>query len=231
MIRWAWRLLLVLGAALAIGAELDRASYLRPELSIMVPQPFRSFAQPTTAVIALGTGDSSESLKEARRLVQRRPIPAEHLFTLAMAELRNGNPRGFADSFRAASTRGWRYAPLQLAAAQAALSAGDVKAAANRVAAQWAESPENPSVGQHTKQVLESPGGPEAFAVPLAQTHVWSDSFLARLPGLTTPAIAARTIIAAQGAGAKFDCRSLARLERALVARGKAGSRQTFHCE
>ena len=85
MIRWLWRIALGMLSLVAIGAQLDRASYLRPELAILVPQPFRSFAQPTTALVALATGDSTTARAEAQRLVRRRPIPAEHLFTLAMA--------------------------------------------------------------------------------------------------------------------------------------------------
>lgn len=230
MTRWAWRIALALIAVVAIGAELDRASYLRPELAIVVPQPFRSFAQPTTALLALATGDSATAQEETRRLVRRRPIPAEHLFTLAMAEIRNGHPRAFADAFRAASTRGWRYPPLQVAAAQAALASGDVKAAANRVAALWAEDAANPSVAPLTKALLEAPGGPEAFAIPLAQTHVWSENFVARAPGFASPANAVRTIVAARRAGARFDCRALARFGQALAGRGYTIPRQALAC-
>jgi hypothetical protein len=230
MIRWIWRVALALVAVIAIGAELDRASYLRPELAIVVPKPFRSFAQPTNAIVALATGDNAAAREEARRLVRRRPIPAEHLFTLAMAEMRNGHPRAFADAFRAASTRGWRYPPLQVAAAQAALASGDVKAAANRVAALWAEDADNPSVSPLTKSLLETPGGPEALAVPLAQTHVWSGNFIARAPGIASPANAARTIASARRAGASFDCRSLEQFDRAIAMRDASVPKQALDC-
>ena len=217
MIRWLWRIALGMLALVAIGAQLDRASYLRPELAILVPQPFRSFAQPTTALVALATGDSTTARAEAQRLVRRRPIPAEHLFTLAMAEGRAGHPQLFSEAFRAASTRGWRYAPLQVAAAQAALAGGDVKGAANRVAALWAEGADNSSVEPLTKSLLEAPGGPEAFALPLAQTRVWSDNFVGRALGVASPTIAQRTVTAARRAGAEFDCRALERFDRALA--------------
>jgi hypothetical protein len=230
MTRWIWRIALALIAIVAVGAELDRASYLRPELAIVVPQPFRSFAQPTTALLALATGDDAAAQEEARRLVRRRPIPAEHLFTLAMAEIRSGNPRAFAERFRVASTRGWRYPPLQVAAAQAALANGDVKAAANRVAALWAEDSANPSVEPLTKALLAAPGGPEAFATPLAQTHVWSDNFVARALAFASPANAMRTVIAARREGAHFDCRALGRFDRALASRGETIPRNALAC-
>ena len=220
MTRWLWRLALALIALVAIGAQLDRASYLRPELAIVVPKPFRSFAQPTTALIELATGDSAAALDEARRLIRRRPIPAEHLFTLAMAQARSGDPKGFAETFRAASTRGWRYPPLQIAAAQAALASGDVAGAANRVAALWAENADNPSVAELTKSLLDAPGGPEAFAVPLAKSRIWPDNFVSRATGIASPDRALSAVIAARQEGTQFDCRALERFERALAKRG-----------
>lgn len=230
MNRWLWRMAIAALAFVAIGAQLDRASHQRPEFAIVVPQPFRSVAQPTIALIALATGDSAAAQEEARRLVRRRPIPAEHLFILAMAEMRGGDARTFAPAFRTASTRGWRYPPLQVAAAQAALADGDTKGAANRIAALWAEDSSNPSVAALTRQLLETPGGPEAFAVPLAQTHVWADNFIARAPGLTTPANASRTLAAALRAGGRFDCGSLERFERALAKRGERTFPQVPDC-
>ncbi len=230
MTRWIWRLALVLIAVVAVCAQLDRASYLRPELAIVVPKPFRSFAQPTTALLALATGNTSDAQIETRRLVRRRPIPAEHLFTLAMGELRAGNPRAFAKAFRVASTRGWRFPPLQVAAAQAALANGDVKGAANRVAALWAQNPANPSVEPLTKALLAAPGGPEAFAVPLANTHVWSDNFVSRAASFASPANAVLTVATARRAGGQFDCRALERFDRSLAVRGEAFPPQASAC-
>jgi hypothetical protein len=221
MRRWLWRAALLVVALVAVGAELDRASYLRPELSLVVPRPFRSFAQPTTALLALATGDGAEAEAETRRLVRRRPMPAEHLFTLAMAEMRNGRPVAFAAAFRAASTRGWRYPPLQVTAAQAALAAGDVRGAANRVAALWAQDPANPSLAPLTRALLAAPGGPEAFAVPLAGTHVWGDNFVGKAQMFAVTPIALRTITAARRAGGQFDCAALNRFAHALAKSGQ----------
>lgn len=230
MMLWLGRLLLACIAIVAIGAEFDRASYLRPELAMVVPGPFRSFAQPTVALIALATSDPTTAQEEARRLVRRRPIPAEHLYALAMADLRNGQPGAFAAAFRAASTRGWRYPPLQVAAAQAALASGDKKGAANRIAALWAEDPSNPAVAPLTKTLLEAPGGAEAFAIPLAQTHVWSGNFVGRLLAYASPQTATRTVVAARRAGARFDCPSLRRLKQSMTARGMPPAAGVLDC-
>lgn len=228
--RWSWRIGLMLLAVVAVLAQLDRASALRPELSLIVPQPFRSFAQSPIALIAMTGGDAAEAQEEARRLVRRRPLPAEHLFVLAMADLRAGRARAYAEDFRTASTRGWRFGPLQVAAAQAALVSGDVRAAANRVAALWAAEGDNPSRDPLTAALLAAPGGPEAFAVPLAQTHVWSDKFLSAAPALAPAPVILRTVQAAQAAGARFDCDAVRGVYRRLATRGLAAEPDLSRC-
>ncbi len=230
MTRWLWRIVLAAMALIAIGAQLDRASYRRPELSVLVPGPFRSFAQSPAAMLALAGGNADTARAEAELLVRRRPMPAENLFVLAMAELRSGHPQAFARGFRAASTRGWRFAPLQVTAAQAALTNGDVRGAANRVAALWAADSDDPAVAGLTRTLLNTDGGPEAFAVPLAQTRVWSTSFLNRSPSISSPAAAITTVAAAQRLGARFDCAGLRRFAVAMSARRERLPPSTTPC-
>ncbi len=228
MICWLWRVLLALLAVVAVGAELDHASGTRPQLAIVVPEVFRSTAQATIANLALTGKDSATARAEARRLVRRRPMPAEHLFTLAVADLRDKRPHAFTSDFRTASTRGWRYAPLQVAAAQGALQNGDLAGAANRIAALWASAMENPSTAPLTTALLAKPGGPEAFAVPLSQTHVWSSNFLASAAALVSPPALVRTVESAQRRGAKFDCDAIEHLNEQLAQ--KAAGSPTLPC-
>lgn len=230
MIRWLWWAFLVALAFVTVAAQLDRASQGRPELSLFVPKPFRSFAQETIALLALTAGDSAAARDEAQRLVRRRPMPAEHLFALGLAEMRTGHPQAFAADFRAASTRGWRFSPLQVTAAQAALASGDVKGAANRVAALWAADSGNAVLPGLTKALLAAPGGPEAFAMPLAQTHVWSANFLGALPALVEPPIGLRTVLAARRAGARFDCAALKAFGQSMAVRGAVIPPQDLAC-
>lgn len=223
--RWLWWLLLAAVALAAVGAELDRASAVRPQLSVFVPRPFRSFAQSPTAMIALASGEKGDALAEARRLVARRPLPAEHLFALALAELRSGHPRAFERAFRAASTRGWRYPPLQVTAAQGALASGDVRGAANRIAALWAADASNPLLPRLTAALLTAPGGPEAFSTPLSRTHVWSGNFISGAAAIGPAPAVARTVRLAQRAGGQFDCGALRTLSDQLTARAGASAR------
>lgn len=218
MIRWVWWLALAALAIVATCAQLDRASQTRPELSLFVPAPFRSFAQVPATLIALASEDPAKAQSEARRLVVRRPMPAEHVFALAMAELRNGRPEPFANAFRAASTRGWRFGPLQVAAAQAAIDVGDAVGAANRIAALWAAEPENPSLPLLTKRLLQLPGGSDAFATRLAGTNVWQDRFLTQITVLAQAPDAMRLITRARALGARFDCAALDRFAQIVAA-------------
>ncbi len=225
IVRSSIRLLLILLAPVVVFAQLDRASYQRPELSVFVPAPFRSFAQSPTALLALAGGSASEAQAEARRLVRRRPMPAEHLFTLAMAELRAGRPAAFAVAFRAASTRGWRFAPLQVAGAQAAIQNGDAAGAAKRVAALWAAEHEHASLPILTRTMLEMPGGPEAFGQAMAGTNVWRSHFLPRWSEVASADAALSTVRAASKAGASFDCTAIAAFRLQLERQGKTASR------
>lgn len=230
MIRWLWRGLLALLAVVAVGAELDHASAARPQLAIAVPQLFRSTAQATIAALALTAKDGATARAEARRLVRRRPMPAEHLFTLAVADLRAGHPQEFTNDFRTASTRGWRYAPLQVAAAQGALQNNDLGGAANRVGALWGSAADDPSTGPLTTALLTRPGGPEAFALPLSQTHVWAGNFLASAAALAPPSAIVRTVDAAQRHGARFDCDSIERLNGQLAQKAAGAQIPPLFC-
>ena len=223
MIRWLWWLALAGLALVTVAAQLDRASLVRPELSAIVPGPLRSFAQVPMAMVALTTQDGSAAREQARILVRRRPMPAEYLFALSMAELRGGDPEAFAATFRAASTRGWRFAPLQVTAARAALDNGDATGAANRVAALWAAEPGNPALAQLTGRLLAMPRGPEALAINLAGTRVWPDTFLVQAPTMSgDDAAILQTVVAARRAGAAFDCVALERFGTLMAERGQA---------
>jgi len=223
VIRWLWYLALAGLALVTVAAQLDRASQARPELSAAVPGPFRSFAQVPTVLVALTTQDGAVAREQARTLVRRRPMPAEHLFALSVAELRGGDPKAFAATFRAASTRGWRFAPLQVTAARAALDNGDAKGAANRVAALWAAEPDNASLASLTNRLLAAPGGPEALATNLAGTRVWPNTFLVQAPTMSgDDAAIVQTVVAARRAGAAFDCVTLERFSGLMAERGQA---------
>lgn len=209
--RLAWWTALAGLAVVAVFAHLDRASENRPQLAAFVPPPFRSFAQVPMALVATMAASPEAARAEAERLVRRRPLPAEHLFALAVADLRDGDKAGYAAAFRLATTRGWRSPAVQDVASREALAAGDYAAASNRVAALWALDANSPALGTLTTQLLADPGGREAFAGALAGTRVWQRAFLRKGLELAPPTQMARLLSRAQTLGAQFDCATLAK--------------------
>ncbi|ANY19406.1 hypothetical protein A6F68_00880 [Tsuneonella dongtanensis] len=175
MIRATWIALMVLLAGVAVCAQIDRATVNDPALAVLVPGPFRAFAQAPLAAAALVGTDGDAAIKEAQVLVRRRPVPAEHLFLLSMANLTSGDPQGFAKAFELSTRRGWRARPVQATAARAALDTGDVEAAANRIAALWALGPDDETRAL-TKELLDRPGGRAAFELRADANPVWRAS-------------------------------------------------------
>lgn len=197
MIRVAWWVALVALALVAMGAQLDRASALDPALAPFVPTPFRSSAQVVHTAMAMAAQDPKVARSEATKLVRRRPVPAEHLYLLATAQLRAGDTEGFERTFRLATERGWRVEPIQVIAARAALSQGDPAAAANRIAALWAIGGDAVEVRALTRALLSTPGGPEAFGRKLAAGSRWREQFLAEASSMGSRGAIERTLRAA----------------------------------
>lgn len=213
--RVAWWALLASVAVVAAFAQLDRASQRRPELVPAVPHPFRSFAQQHAALMALAGADPRAARAETERLVRIRPMPAEHLYLLALADLRGGDLVGYARAFEQSTTRGWRARPVQQAAARAALDAGNPEAAANRVAALWALDASDPAVPALTRSLLATERGRAAFAAKLAGTKVWQNSYLRRALELGAADHTAAVVDQALREGARFDPAALERFRTA----------------
>lgn len=205
MIRVIWWLALALLAAVVIVAQIDRETSSRPELSALVPEPFRGFAQPNMTMLSLAMGSPADTQVEARTLVRRRPIPAENLYLLALADLNAGDKEAYARAFEVATTRGWRSVPVQIAAAEAAIGRGDAASAAPRVAAVWAVEGTNPASLALTEDLLALPSGPESWGQVIAKTRVSPKAVRATLERLTSADKAARATAAARDAGMRFE--------------------------
>ena len=224
--RWAWWALLASVAAVAAFAQLDRASQRRPELVPAVPPPFRSFAQQHAALMALAGGDPRMARAAAERLVRVRPMPAEHLYLLALADLRGGDFAGYARAFEQSTARGWRARPVQQAATRAALDAGNVEAAANRIAALWALDARDPAIPVLTRSLLATERGRAAFAAKLAGTEVWQDAYLQRALDFGAAGHASAVIDQAIHKGARFDPATLERFRSAADFFGAVAARK-----
>ncbi len=218
--RAAWMLGIAGLAVLAAGAQLDRQSEDDPSLARHVPPPFRSYAQLHLASEALSEGPPERALAEARRLVRRRPMPAESLYLLAGAEQEAGRIEQSLITVQHAARRGWRLPPAQDLMFRIAMASGDLTEAANRLAALWAAAQGDPALGELTPVLLAAPGGPQAFAKPLAGTRIWRDSFAGAAFGMAPPEQVTATLAEAGRLGARFDCAKLSQVSAGLVGKG-----------
>ncbi|OZA63371.1 MAG: hypothetical protein B7X78_05655, partial [Sphingomonadales bacterium 39-62-4] len=123
MIRNLWACLMVVFALCAVGAQIDRSVRRQPFLAPLVPPPFRSFAQWQITVTSVRSAPPPAALAEARRLVERSPVPSESFTFLAVALERNGDRKGSGLAIQRAALRGWRDPIAQRAMYDIALTA------------------------------------------------------------------------------------------------------------
>lgn len=220
VVRASWYGLAATLAVLAFGNGLDRQSRRDPDLAARVPGPFRSFAQEALVRSALASGQADQAVTEAETLVRQRPVPAESLFLLGVAEGLNGNPEGASNAIGLSAQRGWRLTPLQIMMIGASLEAGQPDGAAARLLAIWSVGADPQALAQATRQVLSAPGGAEAFGTALAKARFVQAKVLREGPAYATPAQFARVIEAAVANGATVHCRQLAGLAAAMERQG-----------
>lgn len=213
MIRYAWISLMILLAVLASGAELDRQSRRSPMLAPLVPPMFRSFAQAQQVIATVRSAEPAEALKAAQLLVQRRPIPAEHLSLLAIAKARNGDNEAALLLLQKAARRGWRDSIAQQTMFGIAFNAGDMAESSRRIAALWAIRENQMPLVASTAKVLATPEGRRAMAATLSTNGVWTNTFLTARDGVP-PEHFAETLALAAAQGAHLDCAILQRTEQ-----------------
>lgn len=215
--RVIWFSALALIAGLTLFLQIDKQSETTPALAAAVPSPLRDFAQTRVTLAALEADDPAAALTEAKMLVQRRPVPAEYLSLLAIAQARAGQADQAALTIQMAGKRGWREPLAQEAVLRLALSAGDTPEAARRYAALFL-LPTTPDklLEDFGPQVFGEPGGPgRATMIDIVTGgERWHSLFLRR--GLAVmPADAFGEIAAASmERGAAFDCGVL---DRAII--------------
>ncbi len=213
IVRIVWFAGLLALAVVTTLLQLDRQSALDPALAPLVPQPFRGYAQVQIAAAAAAGNDPARALDEARRLVRRRPIPAEHLTLLAVAQTKAGQAEQAGLTIQIAGQRGWRDPLAQEAVLRLALAAGDTPEAARRYAALFLrrETPDALLV-ELAPQVLGVAGGQgQGTMVDIIEgTDRWDDTFLRRGQQVMPPAMFSQIIVAAITRGKSFNCDVLA---------------------
>jgi hypothetical protein len=222
ILRIAYFAALLMVALLTIGLQLDRAARTHPELAEWTPPPLRSGAQAAIARKAQREGAADRALEDARTLVARRPVPAEHLTLLALAEATAGDPRAGARTLEIAGTRGWREPLAQEAMARIALANGDGEAAALRLIALMLR-PQTPAalLEDIAAATFASSRGEAVQAVGeiVAAGERWQGQYLRRGAASFPPRAFADATARAIASGARFDCPSLQTAQRILLAR------------
>ncbi len=192
--RIIWWTMLAATAFVTAALQVDKQAEAAPALSPLVPAPLRDFAQTQIAAQAAAGDDPAGALAEAQLLVQRRPLPAEYLALLAVAQAKAGQADQSGLTIQIAGQRGWREPLVQEAVLRIALNAGDRAEAARRYAALFLRA--------ETPDALLTELGPQVFDAPAG-------------PGEAT--LMAQPVPAARGAGD-----ATRRLQRRHARRGRA---------
>lgn len=210
--RILWASLIAVLALITAQLQLDRQSAREPVFARFVADPFRANAQFVVAARALYNQETERALAETRKLVERRPIPAEHLTLLAGAYYQGQQIEPASLAVQFAAQRGWRDPVAQEARLRLALEAGDRAEGARRFVAL--------KLNRGTDQALLSELGLLVFASPAAEaetvmidlaseTDRWHTLFLGRGLAVMPSATFARVISASIERGTRFDCAQL----------------------
>jgi hypothetical protein len=217
--RIIWWAMLAVIALITTALQVDKQAEVTPALAPLVPEPLRDFAQTRIAAQAATGDDTARALAEAQILVQRRPLPAEYLALLAVAQANARQTEQSGLTIQIAGQRGWREPVAQEAVLRLALNAGDTAEAARRYAALFlrAETPDT-LLMELGPRVFDTAGGPgEATLIDIvAGGERWHPQFLRRGALVMPPATFSAVTRAVAKRGARFDCAELARAIKAL---------------
>jgi hypothetical protein len=207
--RLTWIAGMLVLAMLTAFLQIDRQSSLTPSLAPLVPSPLRSEAQVQIAAAAVSGDDSKRALQEASTLVMRRPVPAEHLTLLAVAQTKASQLEQAGVTIQIAGQRGWREPVSQEAVLRIALQAGDKAEAARRYAALFLRSATPDDLLRELgPAVLDETDGPgqRMLVDIISGTDRWNGNFLRR--GVQVMPIAAFVDIAEATIerGTRYDC-------------------------
>lgn len=220
--RVLWFAVLGSFAVLTAFLQIDKQTQITPSLAATVPGPLRNFAQVPITLAALQSEDTARALAEAKRLVHRRPVPAEYLSLLAVAQAQAGQAGPSSITIQIAGQRGWREPLAQEAVLRLALASGDTAEAARRYAALFlrSEAPQE-LLAETGAQVLGTASGPgrETMTAIVTGGERWHNLFLRRGVAVM-PADAFSDIATASLAReAAFNCPQLAAAIKDLARR------------
>lgn len=196
-------------ALLTTALQFDMQSKSAAALAEVVPAPLRNHAQTRIVQNALARNDATRAVAEAKRLLRRRPLPAENLTLLASAQAKAGDVEAAARTIQIAGQRGWREPLAQEAVLRLALAAGDQPEAARRYAALFLRdrTPDR-LLEELGPAVLAEPGGlgQQAMVAIVVGGERWHSTFLRRGARVMPPAAFSAIAADSLTKGAAFDC-------------------------
>lgn len=149
------------------------------------------------------------ALAEATRLIERSPLPAEHLSLLSIARERSGDRAGSALTIQRAAQRGWRDPIAQQVMFEIAMEAGDWAEATRRFAALISIQDAQVPVKDMKQRLLATPAGRQAMISALLGGGFWTRAFMASAVVDTSPAMV-ETVSGALRGGFTIECRTAA---------------------
>lgn len=225
--RAIWAILCVALALATLQLQLDRQAAREPQYAAFVTEPFRANAQFIRTARALNREDTDAALAEARRLIARRPVPAEHLTLLAGVYFQDEDIEPASLAIQYAAQRGWRDPIAQEARLRLALEAGDDAEAARRfVALMLNQGTDNMALRNLGEAVFAGPSADaENVLVELAsETDRWHSVLLRRGPAVVPPRTMANVIVRSLDRGAMLECGSLEQTLRFIERRDAAST-------
>lgn len=214
-------------ALLTVALQLDMQSKKAPGLANLVPAPLRNEAQSQIVQIALTGKDTKLAVTEAERLVRRRPLPAENLTLLAIAQAKAGQMDAAGRTIQIAGQRGWRVPAAQEAVLRLALGAGDKPEAARRYAALFlrAQTPDS-LLEDLAPPVLGEPRGlgQQTLVAILVGGERWHSTFLRRGVRVMPPDAYSAIVADSLARGTVFDCGVLGQTLRQVELRDPAAA-------
>lgn len=227
--RIIWFAALLVIAAVTTALQIDKQSEVVPALAPLVPPPLRNFAQTQIAAAAADGGDPAVALEEARKLVRRRPVPAEYLTLLAVAQTKAGQGEAAGLTIQIAGQRGWREPLAQESVLRLAVAAGDKPEAARRYAALFLNaSTSDELLRELGPPVLAETDGPgqRTLVDIITGTERWNTVFLRRGSQVIAPEAMSDIVVATIARGTVFDCDALARTAKALGLRDQLAAKR-----
>ncbi|NCP12824.1 MAG: hypothetical protein GW858_01505 [Sphingomonadales bacterium] len=227
--RIIWFAALGIVALLTSALQFDMASKRMPGLATVIPGPLRNQAQARIVEAKLAGTDVEGAVAEAELLVRRRPVPAENLTMLAVAQAKAGQPEAAARTIQIAGQRGWRDPLVQEAVLRIALGAGDKPEAARRYAALFLRARTSDRLLKDLgPAVLGEPGGlgQQTMVAVVVGGERWQPTFLRRGVQVMPPAVFSAIAAASLMEGATFDCGALG---QSITALGQRDTRAGYN--